>query len=634
MVRRSAGLVVGREGELSVLLHVLDEHGPRVCFVYGIAGIGKSSLLARFADECAERGVEVFHVDCRSIEPTEASFLDGLQAAISPLANAGSPAALQPLPEAAVVVIDTYELFRISDPWLRHELLPRLGPSVRIVVAGREPPMLEWAVERGELGGLEVLPLGPLDDESVTTIMRAAGLAAGPAATEIARVSRGHPLALRLALEARLAADKTSDGQAIPRVVEALAGAFRAGLDEPTRRALDAAAVPRRITRGVLTAMLGDEGDAALDTLSGLAFVEPTVDGFALHDAVQSAVVERLRSVDPDRFRQYRTAAWHHLQTASMRAGRHELARSTADLLFLIDNPVVREAMFPTTAHLHSVEPSRPDDADDVRAIWHQHEPPEAAAVLDRWLERAPNVVRAIRDRSGTLVGASILGEWREIPPSLERDDPVLAAWASHAARHPLPPGQTTLVLRRVLARDGGEGPSSGQAAAWLDCKREYLQQRPKLGRIYFVLADPTPFMDALSALGITGFGEPVRLGGQAYQLLMLDFGMESVDGWLSRVAAAELGIDDESFLDPEDRTVDLGEHRVQLSPLEFGVLTTLCERRGRPVSRAELIQNVWGTNYAGGSNVVDVVIRSLRTKLGASAGRVETTRGVGYRFK
>ena len=157
-----------------------------------------------------------------------------------------------------VVMIDTYEVFRIADPWLRHELLPALGPEVRVVVAGREPPMLEWAVERGQLGGLEVLPLGRLDDDSVQTIVRSAGFEDGPAATEIARVSRGHPLALRLALEARLAGGEMPEADAMSQVVDALAGAFRAGLDEDARRALDAAAVPRRITRGVLAAMLGD----------------------------------------------------------------------------------------------------------------------------------------------------------------------------------------------------------------------------------------------------------------------------------------------------------------------------------------------------------------------------------------
>lgn len=49
---------------------------------------------------------------------------------------------------------------------------------------------------------------------------------------------------------------------------------------------------------------------------------------------------------------------------------------------------------------------------------------------------------------------------------------------------------------------------------------------------------------------------------------------------------------------------------------------------------RADLLRKVWGTSYDGGSNTVDVVIRSLRRKLGAIADRIETVRGVGYRLK
>jgi len=51
-------------------------------------------------------------------------------------------------------------------------------------------------------------------------------------------------------------------------------------------------------------------------------------------------------------------------------------------------------------------------------------------------------------------------------------------------------------------------------------------------------------------------------------------------------------------------------------------------------VSRADLLREVWGTSYEGGSNTVDVVIRSLRRKLGPVADRIETVRGVGYRLK
>lgn len=627
--------VFGREAELSVLGRVLEEDGPRVCFVYGISGIGKSTLLDRFADDCRSRGVPVFRVDCRSVEPTDQGFLEGLAAAVERSGAPRGAGELVPIvgPGRSVVIVDTYELFRIADPWLRRELLAALGPSVSVVVAGREPPMLEWTMERGQFGGLEVLPLGPLDDHSVDMIIRAAGVDEATAA-QVNRIARGHPLALRLALEACLYGVELPDADARPRVIAALAGSFRDGLDERARRVLDAAAVPRRITRGVLEAMLGEGADAALDLLSKLALIEATAEGFRLHDAVHVAIVERLRAVDPDRFRQYRTAAWHHLESQTRSSGRHELAGSTADLLFLIDNPVVREAMFPTTAHLYSVEASRPDDAEDLRALWHHHEPPEAANVLDRWLQLAPGAVRVVRDRTGSVVGCSIVSEWRDIPHSMARDDPVTAAWAKHAATHPLPAGQRTLVQRRVLARDGGEGPSGPQAAAWLDLKRDYFRMRPHLGRVYAGLANPQPFLAAMLALGFEPFDEPVVIGGTTFHLAMLEFGPQSIDGWLARLAAAELGITEQKFLDHDDRTADIAGQRIQLSPLEFGVLETLADRSGRPVTRAELIEQVWGTTYAGGSNVVDVVIRTLRQKLGPDAARVETVRGVGYRLR
>ena len=67
---------------------------------------------------------------------------------------------------------------------------------------------------------------------------------------------------------------------------------------------------------------------------------------------------------------------------------------------------------------------------------------------------------------------------------------------------------------------------------------------------------------------------------------------------------------------------------------LEFGVLEALHERSGKPVSRVDLLSIVWGTEYNGGSNIVNVVVRTLRRKLGTSASRIETVRGVGYRLR
>lgn len=139
---------------------------------------------------------------------------------------------------------------------------------------------------------------------------------------------------------------------------------------------------------------------------------------------------------------------------------------------------------------------------------------------------------------------------------------------------------------------------------------------------------DPRPVV-----LGFETFG-PALIGPDAFHLAALDFGPDSVDGWLTRLAAAELAIAQHSFLDPKNRTVDLDGQSVQLSPLEYGALDVLHRARGNAVTRAELLDRVWGCGYDGGSNVVDVVIRTLRRKLGVHASRVETVRGVGYRFR
>jgi hypothetical protein len=167
-----------------------------------------------------------------------------------------------------------------------------------------------------------------------------------------------------------------------------------------------------------------------------------------------------------------------------------------------------------------------------------------------------------------------------------------------------------------------------------LDVKRDYFTMRPQLGRLYFAVADPEPLLPALVTLGFAPLARPVVLGDVAFHLAALDFGPESIDGWLADLAAAELGIPRSPLLDAGDRTVDVQGRRVQLSPLEFGVLEALHARPGKPVSRVDLLSIVWGTPYTGGSNVVDVVVRTLRRKLGTSAGRIETVRGVGYRLR
>lgn len=81
------------------------------------------------------------------------------------------------------------------------------------------------------------------------------------------------------------------------------------------------------------------------------------------------------------------------------------------------------------------------------------------------------------------------------------------------------------------------------------------------------------------------------------------------------------------------ERTVTCGGEPVSLTQKEFALLEFLMLNRGRAVSRAVLLEQVWKMPPDAGTNVVDVYVNYLRRKLGALAGGpvVETVRGAGY---
>jgi DNA-binding response OmpR family regulator len=84
--------------------------------------------------------------------------------------------------------------------------------------------------------------------------------------------------------------------------------------------------------------------------------------------------------------------------------------------------------------------------------------------------------------------------------------------------------------------------------------------------------------------------------------------------------------------LDPQRRFATIGGRRILLSTREFAILQHLVRRGGEVCSRQELLADVWGYSFDPGSNVVDVYIRRLRTKIGRDV--IETVRHAGYRFQ
>ncbi|HVC76049.1 MAG TPA: response regulator transcription factor [Candidatus Micrarchaeaceae archaeon] len=155
-----------------------------------------------------------------------------------------------------------------------------------------------------------------------------------------------------------------------------------------------------------------------------------------------------------------------------------------------------------------------------------------------------------------------------------------------------------------------------------------------------------------------------LREGGRPMPILMLT----ALDAVIERVAGLEAGADDylaKPFamvelvarvkallrrrhpgrsgmlgagviqLDTGAHTLQVMQVKVELTAKEFAILEYLMVNRGQLVSRAQMLEHVWGFELEGGDNLVEVLIGRIRRKLrDAGAGDpIKTIRGAGYRF-
>ena len=93
-------------------------------------------------------------------------------------------------------------------------------------------------------------------------------------------------------------------------------------------------------------------------------------------------------------------------------------------------------------------------------------------------------------------------------------------------------------------------------------------------------------------------------------------------------IRSGDVTVDDSTY------TAKLGGRPLDLTFKEFELLKYLVQHPGRVFTREQLLQEVWGYDYFGGTRTVDVHVRRLRAKLGPeNETLIGTVRNVGYRF-
>jgi class 3 adenylate cyclase len=565
LAERAQTSFVGREKELSLLRNAIsaDELPFVVVYIHGIGGIGKSRLLQAVFQNL-HPDITPIRLDCREIEPTEQGFLKALRDSVCPeefeLEKTTIISKLAQPGRRTVLALDTYETFGLMDTWLRQEFIPDLPDTVLVFINSRERPNSAWLTTPGWESLFHEIHLKELTENDAHEMLRLRGLNKSQI-KKVNRFARGYPLALELACAA---IKNNPDLEMIegppPKVLKHLTDRFLSGLPLEIKEAIEASSTVRRFTEPVLRSLLNKTNvKEVLNKLQELPFVNATGEGLFLHDLVRETISNSLSTRDPESYRSYRRRAWRYFNTESYRAQAINLWQYTADLLYLLQNPNIREAFFPRGASDYTVERATTGDTEEIYNICSTTEPKEAARLIQRWWDRHPETFSVARTRDVRVAAFYILFEPKDVDPDLLADDPLTAAWLEHLRINPLAPGERVLFLRRWLTRLIGEAHSPALAACWLDVKRTYMELRPGLRRLYGTVTDPGPFLPMLGPLGFVPLAEAnVFLGGITYHTALLDFGPSSVDGWLSRLIGAELGLDKEEIEEIPEGTVTI----------------------------------------------------------------------------
>lgn len=506
--------------------------------MHGPPGIGKSSLVRQFEAICREHGADALRVDARDLPPG----LDGLTAALAPLVEPARPPRRR-----TVLLIDTYELLAPLDAAFREQLAPLLPADVVLVLAGQQPPGLNWRTDPGWAPLLHPMPLAGLSAADCGRYLAGRGLSAEHV-QRVVDFTHGHPLALALVAEVAAHRGQFDPGRSAD-VVQTLIDRLLCVVPSPRHRsALEAAAQVRVINEPLLAALLQAEDVAAeFGWLRGLPFVDAGRAGLYLHELTRDVLAADLRWRDPSRYAAYHDRARSHYLGQLDAADPQRQAAALLDLIYL--HPDLRHFLQPPedTVALR-VAPLTAGQRAPAAELVGRHEGAASAELARHWLAERPDAWLGVQDENGTLLGVVCLlslAAPRPVADPRELVDPaVVAARRELATRPPLRPGETATLIRFWLSRDHYQSVSPVQSLIATEFARHFLTTaglavtllpfaRPEEWVAFCAYADqqPAPLAD-------------FTVAGRTYTTFAHDWRAVPPPVWLARMSLRELGVE------------------------------------------------------------------------------------------
>jgi DNA-binding CsgD family transcriptional regulator len=460
-------------------------------YVWGPAGIGKTSLLDEMARLAERHSVACTRFDARLLGTSTS---DG-----------GNPLwQLQKNRARQVVLFDQFEQLESLEPWLRKQLLPSLPRETLVVLASRRQPSLDWTLH-GWSSFMRVLELTELTESDARDLLARRGVAARQHAAAL-RNAGGSPLQLALACDVF---DQSTvfhcDDLERPGIAGLAAALLGATSGDPRRhRALGLCAVARFTTLELLEREFPRSTARELYAwIERLSFVRESPRGLVPHPLVRRSILDELRRHHPSAYlafeRELRAFYAYKSATDDDRGAwvldRMWLDRDVSGISPYLDP---HDGEMPTFTRAASEHHPR------ILELIEQHEGTDSARIAAQWLGALPHsfeIHQGPTEPVSAMLSMVVLA--RDMALTAKVADPLLELASRHArSRVRFSEGESAILFRYCLTARAHQAPCP-ELNLLLTQTAKRLAEHQRLAFFYCAVAEPDRWIELARSCGL-----------------------------------------------------------------------------------------------------------------------------------